>query len=183
MDEADEKVLVVATRLFAELGFDTTTLGMIADAVGKEAEESKLLRLGKRQIYRDAFARLHAMEMARLESAAREVPDGPEGVHHLVDAFTDFVTEHPEFPALWSQRSLKDAIDLRFPEREFPPPLLTVLTSRSWQGLRRDIDLELLSWMIIWTVSCYVFHSRVSEQDFPFGNFRRRLHALLDQIL
>ncbi|GAA4147829.1 TetR/AcrR family transcriptional regulator [Actinomadura keratinilytica] len=183
MDEADEKVLVVATRLFAELGYDTTTLGMITDAVGKEAEESKLLRLGKRQLYRHAFGRLHAMETARLEAAAREAPDDPEGVHHLVDVFIDFVTEHPEFPALWSQRSLKDAIDLRFPEKEFPPPLLTVLTSHSWQGLRPDIDLELISWMIIWTVADYVFSSRVSGRDFPFANFRPRLHALLDQVL
>ncbi len=181
-EEADEKVMTVAARLFSELGYDVTTLGMIEDAVGTEGEGSELLHQGKRQVYYRILARYHALETDRLRSVMREAPEGAEGVHRLVDAFFDFVVDYPEVSALWQQRGLQDAADLRFPEEEFPPPLLAMMDGHPWQGLPSDLDLDFVGWMVLWTVGGYIHNSRYIRGP-AIPRFRARLHEVLDRLL
>ncbi|WP_106396636.1 TetR/AcrR family transcriptional regulator [Actinocorallia populi] len=187
----DERVLETAGRLFAELGYDGTDLELIAAAVGRGSQESSLMREGKEKIYRAVIARFSDRDLAHLQEAMKETPHDVAGLHHLVDAFLDFVFSHPEVPGLWEQRALKDAVDLTFPEEEFVPPLLTVLTAQAWEGVRLDLDLRFLGWLLMWSARGFVhggLPDRAGEQrraDDPDTRryFRDQMHSLVDRLV
>ncbi|ROO86016.1 AcrR family transcriptional regulator [Actinocorallia herbida] len=170
MGEVDERVLAMAARLFGRLGYDATTLEMVRGAAGAGAEDSVLLKSGKDELYLAVLRGLYEMESESLEAAYREGDGGIAGLHGLVDAFFDFVIDHPEFAAMWWQRGLKDASDLPPLEQDYPPPLLTYLAERPWPGLPGTLDRHFLSWIIVWTVSGFI-HS-----GYPDETGRRR-HA------
>jgi AcrR family transcriptional regulator len=188
---AEERVLETATRIFAELGYDAATFDMIKAAAGLDAEGSPLLQGGKQGLYRAVLARLHGQETAQLEAAFHESARDAQGIHRLVDASVDFLLAHPEFLALWEHRGLKDARDLRFPEEEFRPPLLALLTRHSWQGVRPDADLDFLAWMVMWAVRGFMhtsslewsspdwFEQHPSQDAAATRRFRAELHKMV----
>ena len=184
--EADERVLNTAIRLFAELGYDATSLDLIAHAAGAETQESRLLRDGKPLLYRAVFDRFRTLEETYFETAAKDVPGDVEGVHRLVDAAVDFTVAYPEVNAVWGHRALKDAIDLDFPDG-FTPGLETALTSRTWTGVRDDVDFRFLAWTVIWQVMGFAGTGlpceagRAHSDDSPaLAYFRAQLHELID---
>lgn len=189
--QADEHVLETAGRLFGELGYDGTDFEMIATAVGRESEASSLLKGSKETLYRAVIGRFYARDMAHLLSAMKERPHDAEGLHHLVDAFLDFAVLHPEVPALWEQRALKDAADLSFPEEEFPAPLPMLLTSQPWEGVRPGLDLEFLGWLVMWAVRGFVQGGlpdrngvqRRADDPGALGRFRVRIHEMVECLL
>ena len=188
---ADERVLDVAGRLFAELGYDGTDLELIAAAAGREADGSSLLRKGKERIYHAVLAHYYQRDVVYLQGVLKESRRDVAGLHRLVDAFLDFALAHPEVPSLWGQRALKDALDLSFPEEEFPPPLLMALTSQGWEGVRHDLDLKFLAWVLMWTVRGFVQgglpdrlgEERYAEHPETLDYFRTRLHELVDRLI
>ncbi|MEU6747264.1 TetR/AcrR family transcriptional regulator [Spirillospora sp. NPDC046719] len=192
MSSGDERVLVAAARLFSMLGYDATTLSMVKEAAGHRAEDSILLKAGKGELYHSVLRRLHAMEMERLELAVKAGDGGVAGLHSLVDAFFDFVVEHPEFASMWWQRGLKDAAELPFsPEEEFPPPLMTFMTPNSWPRITGSLDLKFLAWCVMWAVSGFVnsgFPDESGRRVYPDHEsavdlFRVRLHELVDRCV
>lgn len=186
--EMDERVLEAATKLFSELGYDTTTLAMIADVAGRGSAESDLLKSGKAEIYRAVFERCSTLEKAFFASAAECISYDAQGLHQLVDSFLDFSFDHLEISALWGHRVLKDAIDLDFPERTFTPPLEDMMTSHTWSGIREDLDMQFLAWTIIWMTTGFIGSGLPGEEgsrrrlDEPAAAryFRTQLHELLD---
>lgn len=188
--EVDRRVLDSAVRLFAELGYDATDLQLIAASAGVAPAESALLGRGKPEIYRAALEQIHMLEIAYFDAAAKDSPDDIQGVHLLVDAAFDFALEHPESGAIWAHRGLHDAQDLTFPEG-FAPHLETVLTSRSWHGIRSDVDLHFLAWTIIWMVMGFAQTGLPDERTRRHGptdesasrRFRAELHELIDARL
>ncbi len=191
IDDVDGRVLSVATRFFAELGYDATPLNLIAEAVGTDAERSSLLQAGRKQeLYHSVLAHLYDLELAHMEAAAREAPDGIAGLHLLVDAFMDFITEHPETPAIWWHRVLNDAADLRFPEMELPPPFLKVITENPRWGTGPEMDLDVVSWTIMWSMTAFVNDGffnpsgigRPAAYRPPLDRFRAQLHHIVDRL-
>jgi len=183
---ADEHVLETAGKLFAELGYDGTDLEMIATAVGRDSEASSLLKKGKQAIYRAVIGHSYERDIADLMTAMKEKPHNVEGLHHLVDAFLDSVLLHPEVPALWEQRALKDAADLTFPEEEFPAQLPMLMTGQTWEGVSPDHDLEFLGWTVMWMARGFVqgglpdrngVHRR-AEDPASLQRFREGLHKV-----
>ena len=189
--EMDERVLETAGRLFAELGYDGTSMELIAAAVGRGSEESPLLKGGREKLYRAVIAWFYERDVAHLQEAMKETPHDVAGLHHLLDAFLDFVFQHPEVPGLWQQRALKDAVDLAFVEEEFPPPLLMALTAQGWEGVRPELDLRFLGWLMMWSARGFVhggLPDRAGEQGLPEDPgarqyFRDQMHSLVDRLV
>lgn len=184
---ADEHVVDTAGRLFAELGYDGTDLEMIATAVGRESEASSLLKKGKQAIYRAVIGHSYERDLADLMAAMKEKPHDAEGIHYLVDAFLDSVLLHPEVPALWEQRALKDAADLTFPEEEFPAQLPMLLAGQTWEGVGPDRDLDFLGWTVMWMARGFVHGGlpdrngvhRRAEDPVALQRFRDGVHRMV----
>ncbi|WP_106400946.1 TetR/AcrR family transcriptional regulator [Actinocorallia populi] len=185
--DVDERVLETAIRLFAELGYDATSLDMIAGAVGSDVSRSALLKDGKPGLYRAAFEHFYELDRQRFEAAAQGISHGVEGLHLLADTFLDFSLAHPEIGALWGHRVLKDAIDFDFPER-FTPPLEVMMTSRTWEGVHPDTDLQFLAWTVIWMVLGFTHtglphedgRRRYADDPSALHRFRTQLHRTID---
>src|SRR3954452_2078210 len=101
-----ETIIAVATRLFAGLGYDATTLTTIADASGYDQATVAALVTSKSDLYLKVMAR--AAEAER-DALAEVATTSPVDVIHLIDVYLDFCVAHPEVPALWMHRWMSDA--------------------------------------------------------------------------
>ncbi|QXJ23826.1 TetR family transcriptional regulator [Actinomadura graeca] len=186
--DIDDDILDAAGKLFSQLGYDSTTLKMISEVA--RVETTLLEEIGREQIYRQVFARLRDIETARIDAALSESTHGVEGIHRVIDAFFDFIVDHPQLPALWSHRGLGDATDVHLSLAEDPPPFIDVLTSTPWEGVAPDLDLRLLAWIVIWSIGTFVHNGFMDEdgrQVFPddphaVRRLREQLHKILDAL-
>ncbi|HEY8482925.1 MAG TPA: TetR family transcriptional regulator [Spirillospora sp.] len=148
-DNARDRILDVATRLFAALGYDGTSTRMIADAAGLNVATVAYHFGGKRDLYVAVMERAHRTERAALSEAVSEVEDA-EGILTLVDRYIDFCAEHPEVPALWMHRWLSDAADVAHLEQQYVRPLLEMVAGTARKVLPDDVDVEYLMWTVVW---------------------------------
>ncbi|GAB2831268.1 hypothetical protein GCM10022221_32650 [Actinocorallia aurea] len=184
----DEQVLRAAVRLFAEIGYDATTLDMIMQTAGPEAGRSMLLREGKPGLYRAVIEHFLAVERRFFEDAVRELPRDVRGLHRLIDSALDFALSHPEINAVWEHRGLKDASDLDFPDT-VTPPLETVMTRAPWAGVRPDVDMVFVAWAVIWLIQGFMRsglpdphgpgHRRADDIE-ALRTFHTELHTWVD---
>ena len=112
----EDRFIEVATRLFAELGFDGTPLRLIADAAGVDVETLVEQAGDKSRLYRKVMLRAHELERVALTEAAASFAPTRQGVIALVDAYLDFHVAHPQLLALWMHRWIGDAADMPGPE-------------------------------------------------------------------
>ncbi|MBB6350475.1 TetR/AcrR family transcriptional regulator [Nonomuraea muscovyensis] len=148
----EQRVLGVATRLFAELGFDGTSVALIAQAAGVDAE-SVLARIGdKAQLYRQVMLQAHRAEREVVEAAVARFTPSTQGLIELVDAYLDFNLDHPYVLALWMHRWMGDAMDVGGLEELYARPLITMVTGVAGEVLAEDVDADHLTWTVIWCV-------------------------------
>lgn len=151
-----------ATRLFAAMGYDGTSLDQIADAVGRSTEEVRREHGDKHTLYLAVMERGFQAEQAALSSCLAKVSctshaDCVRSIHLLVDGYVDFAAGHPDVQALWVHRWLADAIDITELERRYMQPLYTaalaVLGPAQEQGyICREADLEYTWHTMMWAV-------------------------------
>ncbi|ROO85972.1 TetR family transcriptional regulator [Actinocorallia herbida] len=183
----DEQVLRAAVRLFAEIGYDATTLDMITQTAGPDAARSDLLREGKPEIYRAVIEYFHDVEQRYFDRASQEVSRDVRGLHRLIDAALDFALSHPEINAVWEHRGLKDASDLDFPDGAVPA-LESVLVRSPWAGVRADVDLRFVAWAVIWLIQGFVRtglpdaagNRRPADDGDALRAFHTELHTWVD---
>jgi AcrR family transcriptional regulator len=109
-----ERIVAVATELFAARGHDAVGLREIATAVGVDVATVHH-HVGSKAALRDAvFERMFEAERVALHTAARagreQVAAGGEPVaalHAFLDAYLEFLESHPEVTALWLRRWLE----------------------------------------------------------------------------
>lgn len=146
------RVRGVATRLFAELGFDGTSVELIAQAAGVDAE-SMIARMGdKAELYRQVMLEAHRVEREAMEAAVARFTPSTQGVIELVDAYLDFNLDHPYVMALWMHRWMGDAMDVGGLEELYARPLITMVTGVADEVLAEDVDVDHLTWTVIWCV-------------------------------
>lgn len=147
-----ERVIEVATRLFSELGYDGTSMRMIADAAGIESKDV-LTRVGdKTRLYLTVMLRAHQAEQTALASAVASFTRTQEGVNGLVDAYLDFYLAHPLFLGLWLQRWMGDAADVSELEDLHRQPLVVMISTVVDDLTLPDVDTDHLVWTIVWSV-------------------------------
>ncbi|WP_406316148.1 TetR/AcrR family transcriptional regulator [Streptosporangium sp. NBC_01639] len=192
-----ELILQIATRLFAAMGYDATSLSQIAEATGLDAAAVAQQGGIKQELYLAVMDRLHEIEMASMREVTKDAPavDAEHAavlVHRIADCYLDLCVAYPEIPALWMHRWLSDARDVTDLEQRYTIPLISliggVLDSAVTAGyIAPDIDVEYLTWSLFWCVNGFAQGGILSKEgrrmrmDDPeaLGRFRAYLHQMI----
>jgi AcrR family transcriptional regulator len=195
-----ETLLQGATRLFAALGYDATTLKQISDALGIDPVQVGFTG-NKRDLYLAVIERAYRIEAEAMAPTIHGVVVADAGqaaaaIHTIVDRYLDFCVGHPEFPALWIHRWLYDAADLTGLERQFSQPLISMSTRVLEQAVAdgsigSGVDLEYCVWTIVWCVHGFVQGGVLDREGERVGadsaevlaRFRDHLHRLTQRVL
>ncbi|GGO04867.1 TetR/AcrR family transcriptional regulator [Microbispora bryophytorum] len=149
-----DRVLQVATRLFAGLGYDGTDMRQIADAAGTDVAYVRRRFGDKREIYLEVMDRMNSAHNAVLEKGVKDIVGAsPEqkivALHRLLDRYIDFCRRQPEYPALYTHRWLSDATDIpelepmyAAPAAQFVIDTITPSSSARKQAFKRPHDRE-----------------------------------------
>lgn len=195
MEDAEQDRLIInaATRLFAQLGFDGTSLRLIADTAGVGMAELTERFGDKAEVYRRVMRYAYESEQAALTAAAASFSPTRQGVLDIVDAYLDFQVEHPWITSLWMQRWIGDAADILGPE-ENTRELSVMMASAVREVTAPGIDTEYMIWTIVWCVHGFLtggiqhpgphsYHARGEPLGAEALNrFRAHLHALITRL-
>ncbi|MFC6879043.1 MULTISPECIES: TetR/AcrR family transcriptional regulator [Actinomadura] len=195
-DDGTERIIAVATELFAELGFDGTSLRMIADAAGVGVASVTDLVGGKTDLYRAVMMRAHEAERAALADATVAFTPTRQGMAGVVDAYFDFYAGNPRMVSLWLHRRMGDAADIAELEELYVRPPFARLAGALRGAAPEDIDIDYALWTIPWLISGFlssgIMHSdpdahghgegmHLTPQD--LADFRRYLHQVVELLL
>ncbi|GGU97169.1 TetR family transcriptional regulator [Actinomadura cremea] len=193
-DSGRERILDVATRLFAALGYDGTSTRLIAEAAGLNIATVAYHVGGKRDLYLAVMERAHQAERAALEEAVgelRAVGAGASAALALVDRYVDFCAANPAVPALWMHRWLSDAADVAHLESLYVRPLMDLVVDAVRATVGDDVDVEYAVWTVIWATHGFArggvldADGRRRGMDDPreLDRFRAHLHRLVGAAL
>jgi AcrR family transcriptional regulator len=186
-----ERVMETATRLFASLSYDGTSVQLIADATGLDVATITSLVGGKRDIYVAVMKRAYLAERAAIDSAFTEFTPDRAGIHLLIDRYLDFSVDNPEVPALWMHRWQSDATDVTELEDLYVQPVF----ERFIEGLKgsfdTDVDIEYGLWTVSWCIHGFCVGGVLDGSGKREGprntmylrRFRAHLHQLVDRML
>ncbi|WP_131737444.1 TetR/AcrR family transcriptional regulator [Actinomadura roseirufa] len=182
----------IAARLFGELGYDVTSLHMIAEAAGTDASTLREVAGDKRGLYLDVMRRAYEVEQAMLESLAESGVRGRTAVHQMVDGYLDFYLAHRENRTLWLQRWLSDAADITEMEDSYLCPMLRVAVDMITDEVRPGVDPYYVIGTLIWTILGYLGSGTAKcrpgapdslEDPEAVESFRAHLHTMMDGLL
>ncbi|ACZ86357.1 TetR/AcrR family transcriptional regulator [Streptosporangium roseum] len=192
-----ELILRVATRLFAALGYDATSISQIAEAAGLDVATITQQAGGKRELYLTVMDWVHETELASLHKAVEGVPvTSPEQANALVcriiDQYLDLCVAHPEIPALWMHRWLSDASDVTELELRYTRPMGKLVKSALAPAIAGgyidpDVDMEYLLWSMLWCVNGFsqsgVLDEHGNRRHMDDPEVLRRFRALLHRMI
>lgn len=186
-----DRVVEVATRLFAGLGYDVTSTDLIAEAVGVPPSTVVDLTGGKRALYLKVMERLFEAKYAAVQAAADAAPDARTAVHRIADAYLDFYAAHPDYLALWTYRWMSDAAEIADMEDHYLRPLLHLGARRIREVVPEDVGAYPLLGVIMWTCNGFLGSGVLAPErgmlraDDPrtLEFFRGLLHLVIDRIL
>ncbi|MFC6695608.1 TetR/AcrR family transcriptional regulator [Nocardioides daphniae] len=195
-----DRILAVATDLFAKRGYGATSTRAIGDAAGLNIATVAYHVGGKEELYREVMRLAHVAQrdavVAALETltACDPTPEATRtAMHGFVDAYLSFCLRHPEVPTLWMRRWLAEGEDLAAIEEEFAGPLVAqvaeqVRATLDRAGLTHEVDVEMLVYSIVWTTHSFTragFIDASGKRQDPsslemMDRFRAHLHHLVD---
>lgn len=166
-ESSRERILRVATELFAGDGFDGVTTRAIATAAGLNVATVAHHTGSKGQLYDAVFARLHAHESAMLDALLAPVTDADLAdpvrvrsvLHGLVDAYVDVLAAEPAIAGLWTRRWLERPGATPTVEERFARPLFdrveALLRAAQDAGSLPALDAHLAVKSVIWITYGY----------------------------
>lgn len=102
-----EAILAAATRLFAEQGYDETSLSAIADEVGIRRPSLLHHFPSKAALYQAVFAQAVGEFGMRVEEAVDVPHEGWQLVDHVLEASVDFFVANPHFVRLIGREAIE----------------------------------------------------------------------------
>jgi AcrR family transcriptional regulator len=195
-DWQPERLEELATRLFAALGYDGTSISLIAEAAGMSVARVCDLVGGKRELYLSVMDRVYCAKWKVLKEAVGGPTDCPvesaATLHRIADAYLDFCLANPHCPRLWTHRWLFDASDIGDLERKYLLPYFRLVSNGLAAAVAAgyigdDVDLEFLLWSIVWNVNSFC-QGGVLDAEGNLDNTHdprtvRRFRAHLHQIV
>jgi len=195
-DPQRERVISTATRLYAELGFDATTIDMITATSGVSLPELRWHFPNNTELYREVMRRAFEAEREVMLEAIRDFTPTREAFDHTLDAYLDFYASHPDLLNLWLHRRTGDAIDTADLDREYTQPYLMFLTQALADSVPDPAHLDYVLWTFPWAVSGFLGHGMVHTDGHRPGRdattpvtgreleaFRTYLHVLAHRLL
>ncbi|GIW40825.1 MAG: hypothetical protein KatS3mg076_1402 [Candidatus Binatia bacterium] len=110
-----ERILQVAERHFADLGYHGARLARIAEEAGLQKASLFHYFRGKAELYDAVLAKGFREIEGPLEAVLENTPAGPSRVFRLLDTYVDTVVRHPERTKLWLRQALGDLPPLSRP--------------------------------------------------------------------
>ncbi|MFV2171682.1 TetR/AcrR family transcriptional regulator [Actinomadura sp. LOL_016] len=154
MDESEaSRLLDTALRLLAELGYDQTSLQLVADAAGVDvAVVREFVGDGRPELYRAVMR--HALEAERQALSPAMEQFGPDLASYLrlVDAYLDFYEHRTDIMALWLHRWMGDAVDVPGLEEDFTESVTLWVVQTLSPALPPDVHPDYLIWTVVWCV-------------------------------
>jgi AcrR family transcriptional regulator len=191
-DERDPRKLIIdmATRLFAALGYDATSLEAIAGATDFGVRTISDLVGDKQTLYRIVMDRVEASERAMFDAAIIEFTPDRAGLHRLVDRTLDHYLTHPELAALWMHRWQSDAADIPELERVYVRPTFSRFRELIGELVPADSDADMVLLTFIWCIHCFCVGGFITGESMDEGQekpimlerFRAHLHRLADVL-
>jgi AcrR family transcriptional regulator len=199
-----ERIIQVATRLFADLGFDGTNGVMIAEAAGVDTATLLEKTGGTLELYHEVMRRAHLLEQAMLEDAVESVRLTKEGLHALADTYLDFHLAHPHVARLWLHRWVGDAAGSADLESAYERPLTDLVADAMRPLASLGVDIDYMLWTLVWATTGFVTYGVPNHGDRPtpwrgttslphghrdsltppeIARFRSHLHLLIDRVL
>ncbi|TQL35902.1 TetR family transcriptional regulator [Salinispora arenicola] len=190
-----ERVLTVATALFAQRGFDAVGLREVAAAAGVDVATVAHHAGAKAQLYDACFARVFAAEQRVLQEAAQRAHPalvaGPRqalgALHCLVDVFVDFLEDNPETTSLWLRRWLEPQrhveLDVRYAEPLYAL-VVGLLNAATEAGTLTEPTPQVTVRSLVWAVHGHVtaLAAGVRSNARERREFRAFVHRLLDAL-
>jgi TetR/AcrR family transcriptional regulator len=139
-----ELILTSASRLFAEHGYDGTSLNDIADAVGIRRPSLLHHFPSKEALYREVFSRAVMDFAQRVDEAVQGNREGWRMLEHVLSASFDFFVENPEFVRLVRREQIENShgVDLGVAIRPFFQQACGFLSREMEAGRFRHQDPE-----------------------------------------
>ncbi|NKZ07428.1 TetR/AcrR family transcriptional regulator [Actinomadura latina] len=186
-----QQVIDVATRLFSELGYDGTSLQLIADAMGAATTAIVEVAGDKRALYLEVMHRAFEAERAMLQAVVSQAEPGRTAVHQIVDTYLDFHLAHPHNRSLWAHRWVDDAADIAELEDHYARPLLNLAARKIRDVVPPDVDPYYLLGTMVWCVHGFLGSGvlertqgmRRADNPQAVASFRHHLHVLMDRLL
>ncbi|GAA0568241.1 TetR/AcrR family transcriptional regulator [Actinomadura livida] len=186
-----QRVIDGAARLFGELGYDSTPLQLIADALGVSTSTIMKVVGDKRTLYMEVMRQAFEAEWEMLDAAVAQAGGGRAAVHEIMDAYLDFHVANPQNRALWAHRWVADAADLSELEDRYARPLFDLVAAKIKGLVPPDVDTYYLLGTMVWCVHGFLGSGlldrprgiRRADDPVAVESFRRHLHVLMDRLL
>ncbi|MFQ3633125.1 TetR/AcrR family transcriptional regulator [Roseiflexus sp.] len=164
-----ERILTVATTLFAEHGYHGLSMRVLAAAVGLNVATIHYHTGSKQELYQAVFRHLAERERAIIAAHTQHVTDDDiadpvafrRRLTSLIDALVDLTIEQPEIPRLWLRRWLEREESPAAVEAEVSLPLYDMALNLLQQAQAvgtisvKGIDLQLILTGFVWILYGY----------------------------
>ncbi|MCD0452086.1 TetR/AcrR family transcriptional regulator [Actinocorallia sp. API 0066] len=188
---SDEQVVETATRLFSGLGYDMTSLELLAEALGVPTSAIVTLVGNKRELYLRVMGRIFEARRARMQVIVDSAVSAHTAAHELADSYLDFYSEHPDFLALWTHRWAADAANVPEVEDLYVRPLMHLAAHKIRDAVPGDIDVYAFWGVVLWCINGFLGTgllapgAGMTRADNPkaLAYFRIALHTVIDHML
>lgn len=187
----EERIVEVATRIFAGLGYDMTSLDLIADALGVPAVRVKELAGGKRDLYMRVMEGVFEAKRLRVQEIVEHTGSAREAAYQIAEAYLDFYVENPGLLALWTHRWVSDAAEITDVEDRYLRPLMQLAARKIAPVVPQDLGPYAFLGVVLWCINGFLGtgllapgHGMVRVDDpQAVKYFRTVLHTVIDRML
>ncbi|WP_043617685.1 TetR/AcrR family transcriptional regulator [Nonomuraea candida] len=190
-------IVRAATRLFAALGYDGSSIAQVADAAGVDQAEVTACFATKRELYIEVMRRARDSLADVISQRAEALMTAPperraQALHDFIDGYLDLCAARPEVPALWMHRWLSDASDIGDLEARSAQPLTAhIVDSVATLAEPAGADALHTTYTMIWCIHGFALSGVLTGGGLRCGiddpemvrRFRAHMHQLLSRGL
>ncbi|MFG1707784.1 TetR/AcrR family transcriptional regulator [Nonomuraea sp. M3C6] len=191
-DDEREPILRAATRLFAALGYDSTSCVQVGEAAGVDMATVSTYFPTKRELYLAVMEEAHRIRTDVLLPRAGELRAAPpEGkaaaLNRFIDGYLDLCLEYPEIPSLWMHRWLSDARDIGLDAIESQRLIYKAIDSVATVAEPAGADAKFTTYTMIWCIHGFALSGGMDTTGQHLGTgdpealqrFRDHMHQML----